>query len=574
MIDVMDIGGAFLAQHDAAFLESPYKPLLIFLSFVPWAWLISVKLEKDASFFHLNATAWTSIHLACGALALASMLFVPIFWVGWPLGLILMAAPILVYWQYRNQRVPEAQRLRLTTESLAERLEQKKLARAAREAAIQFTSPSGESLAVPLKDDPLYPIHMLAEDLVGISRDARATSLEILVGKTGAQVAHIVDGVRYKRDPLTADMALKVVDYLKKCAGLDLEDRRRRQTAVFGMRGSEASTELVATTAGSSSGLLFRIEFDRTKRLSRPFDGLGLLPSQLEALAPLTQTHERHGIVLIGAPPGHGLSTSMYSFLARHDAYTSNIKSLEREVLLELAGVDHVEWDPTNPDVDYATHLQSLLRRDPDVIMISFVKDAETARIATEPGMQGPLLYVPQRAGSVAEQIREWVKQVGDVKRATRALRAVVNQRLLRSLCPHCRQPYQPTAENLRKLGLAAGSVKQLFRPGGKVQIKNRIENCPVCGGSGYLGQVGAFEVFVVDDEARRLLQTGDLKAALAHARRNKMIYLQEAALSKVASGETNIEEVVRVTAPRPAAEPGGGQTRGAQSLGAGAGSG
>jgi type II secretory ATPase GspE/PulE/Tfp pilus assembly ATPase PilB-like protein len=240
----------------------------------------------------------------------------------------------------------------------------------------------------------------------------------------------------------------------------------------------------------------------------------------------------------------------MYSILARHDAYTSNIKTLEREVQLNIDGVDHVQWDPTNPDIDYATNLQSILRRDPDLVSISFIKDADTARIVTEPGMQGPLIYVPQRSATIVEQIREWVKQVGDVKRAGRALRAVTNQRLLRSLCANCRQSYQPTEEQLKKLNLPAGKVNQLYRAGGKVQVKNKIENCPVCAGSGYLGQTGIFEVLVLDDEARRLLMSGDLKAVLAHARRNKMIYLQEAALAKVAAGDTTIEEVVRVTAP------------------------
>jgi type II secretory ATPase GspE/PulE/Tfp pilus assembly ATPase PilB-like protein len=142
------------------------------------------------------------------------------------------------------------------------------------------------------------------------------------------------------------------------------------------------------------------------------------------------------------------------------------------------------------------------------------------------------------------------VKIVGDLKSATRPLRAVVNQRLLRKLCPNCRQAYQPSAEQLKKLSLPAKNVTELFRPGGKVQVKNKIENCPVCGGTGYLGQTGIFEVFVTDSESRKHLEAGDLKAALNHARRNKMIYLQEAALSKVASGETTIEEVVRVTTP------------------------
>ncbi len=170
--------------------------------------------------------------------------------------------------------------------------------------------------------------------------------------------------------------------------------------------------------------------------------------------------------------------------------------------------------------------------------------------MATDPGMYGPLLYVPLVADTIVDEIRIWVKLVGDVKQATKGLRAVTNQRLLRTLCPNCRQAYQPSPEQLKKLNLPSDRAKQLYRSSGKVQVKNKIENCPVCGGTGYLGQTAAFEVFLVDDEARKMLGAGDLKGALAHARRHKMIYLQEAALSKVLNGETTIEEVIRVTAP------------------------
>ena len=183
-------------------------------------------------------------------------------------------------------------------------------------------------------------------------------------------------------------------------------------------------------------------------------------------------------------------------------------------------------------------------------MLLSQITDNDTPRIAAEPGLKGPMIYIPQRAGSTAEQIREWVKRVGDLKMASATLRAVSNQRLLRTLCPNCRQPYQPTPEQLKKMGLPADRVKQLYRASGKVQVKNKIENCPVCGGTGYLGQTGAFEVMIVDDAARKALVAGDLKSALSHARRNKMIYLQEAALSKIVSGETSIEEVIRVTSP------------------------
>lgn len=541
-----------LAQSSAVFLLSWVKAILILLPFIPWAWLVSTKLEKDARYFHLNVKMWNGIYLASAAAALAVMLLIPgtvhIFWITWPLGILILAAPLMAYLHLRNQQVPESKRFTISAETLTSKLDARKQARASRDAAIQFTDASGKPRDMPLKEQPLHEVHMLAEDLIGPSLAARATRVELAVSPSGCVVSQTIDGVRYKREPFPVEAAIRLIDYLKDIAGLDVEDRRRQQAGDFKLSGPNGLVEVRAVTAGSSNSQLIRLEFDRANRLVKPFDALGLLPNQMEALSALDESHNRHGVVLIGAPSGHGLSTTAYSLLSRHDAYTSNIKTLEHDVEVLLDGVDHVEWDPTNPEIDYATNLQSILRRDPDIVLVSKDLDTDAARVVIEPGMQGPLIYVPLVSPSVAEQIRQWVKMVGDVKQAVKPLRIVMNQRLLRSLCPSCRQGYQPSTEQLRKLGLPEGKVSQLYRPSGKVQVKNRIENCPVCGGTGYLGQTGAFEVMTVDDEGRNILATGDLKAALAHARRNKMIYLQEAALSKVISGETSIEEVIRVT--------------------------
>ena len=116
---------------------------------------------------------------------------------------------------------------------------------------------------------------------------------------------------------------------------------------------------------------------------------------------------------------------------------------------------------------------------------------------------------------------------------------------------------FTPTPEQLKRLSLPASKVTELHKAGGKIEIKGKVENCQICHGSGYLGLTAAFEVLSVDAEIRQVLGTGDLKAALALARRNKMIYLQEAAMSKVVSGETSVEEVVRVTTPAKEAKKG-----------------
>ncbi|MHC4968729.1 MAG: ATPase, T2SS/T4P/T4SS family, partial [Planctomycetota bacterium] len=404
---------AVLLATSSAFLVSFYKPLLMFLTFLPWLWLISSKLDKDALYFHLNRHLYNAIYMGAAVAALAAMLLVPIFWVGWPLGAVILFAPVYAYWQIRNREVPESQRFLLTGDSIAERLTRAKRRRAAKAASLEFKDPQGNLHTAPPRDEPGFAVHMAAEDLILPALAARATRVDLAVGASGNVVAHTVDGVRYKLAPLPTESALPLVDYLKALGCLDVEDRRRWQTADVRMSGPAGNTWLTVITAGSSAGQELRLIFDRANQVQKPFDGLGLLPGQLEALSVFQEMEDRHGLVLFGAPAGQGLTTTGYSLVGRHDAYTSNIKTLEHEILAELDGVDQLQWDPSNPDVDYATNLQSILRRDPDVVLISEKIDKETARAAAEPGVRGPLMYVPQRAASVTEQLQQWAKIVG-----------------------------------------------------------------------------------------------------------------------------------------------------------------
>lgn len=531
-----------------------WKAILILLPFAGWAWLVSTKLDKDARYYHLDVNMWNGCQVGAAVAGLAVMLLIPgtihIFWITYPIGLLVLATPTLVYWKIRNQRVPASKRFYLTSDAIRSALDKRQEKRAQRAALIHFTDAEGQVRKSPEKESPLQVVHALVEEILSPALESRATRIELQAKPNGTSIVQTIDGVRTKREPIPTEQGVQVIDYLKDIAGLDVDDRRRQQKGRFKLRIHDDTKKVAAVTAGSSSGQLLRMDFDRESQLSKPYDGLGLLPSQMETLSTLYDPSDRHGIVLLGAPSGHGLTTSLYGFLSRHDAYTSNIKTLEREVELQLDGVDHTEHDQATAESDFATNLQSILRRDPDVVMLSHLEDAQTARVASEPGLDGPLLYVPLRSNSIEDQIQQWVTQVGDIKQAIKPLRAVINQRLLRGLCPHCRQPFTPSAEQLKKLNLPANKVQQLYRATGQVQVKNKVEVCPVCKGTGYLGQLAVFEVFYLDDEARKLLINKDLKGARAHARRNKMIYLQEAALSKVLSGETTLEEVMRIFAP------------------------
>ena len=193
-----------LGEHVTAFLLSFYKPVLMLAVFIPWAWLISSKLDKDARFFYLNHRMWNGIHLACGVAAIAVMLIGAIgwwFWLGWPLGAMVLLTPVLVYWKVRNNSVPENAKFALTGQSIAERMQARRLQRAARAATITFIDSDGNARDVPGKDDPLSEIHILSEDLFAPALAARASRLEMSVGRDGVQIMQTIDGLTYRRKP-------------------------------------------------------------------------------------------------------------------------------------------------------------------------------------------------------------------------------------------------------------------------------------------------------------------------------------------------------------------------------------
>ncbi|MGA1517489.1 MAG: GspE/PulE family protein [Phycisphaerales bacterium] len=543
------------AQADTAFLMSVVKPVLLVASIIPYAWVVSSKLEPDTRYFHFNVALWNGLFLGAGIAALAAVVLIPIFWVGWPVAILLLAGTLFGYWQYRDARVPEERKYRPFSGEFKEKMEARRAKRGIAKAQISFVGAGGEVRNVPGKDDPLLPVHLRVEELLVPALERRASRIDIAPTRSGIAASCLIDGVRTNLAALSAEESQAIVDYVKAQAGLDVQDRRRRQEADFSLNGPTGAATLTLATSGSSAGQTLRIDFNRRDRLSRPYESLGLLDAQRAVLDPLAEVHDRHGVVLVAAPSGQGLTTTGYSLLSRHDAFTCNIKTLEKKVELRLDGIDHVEWDASNPSLPFATQLQSILRRDPDIVMVGDTGEANAQATAATQGLYGPLVYVLMQQPGVASAITEWCRAVGDLKVAVKPLRAVVTQRLVRTLCPNCKQPFQPPPEQLKKLGIPERAAGRIHRAVGKIQpARNRIEDCPVCQGSGYLGQIAVFEVLPVTEEIRKHLFEGDLKAAMAEARRHKMLLLPEAALAKVVSGDTSLEEFARVFAPKPAA--------------------
>ncbi|MDZ4831846.1 MAG: ATPase, T2SS/T4P/T4SS family [Phycisphaerae bacterium] len=543
------------AQSTTFWLISPIKPLLILAALLPYMW-VATKIEGDTRKFLLPVTIWNAVLMVVAVLAVVAALFIPIFWIGWPVMVLLLGGTLWAYWQYRDKQVPEHAKFKLGTSDITKKMDARRAKKALADSELRFLDQRNKSVPVPLRDAPEFPIHLVVESLIGPALERRASRLELTAG-TGTQPAvpsQMIDGVRYKSEPLSPNDANAAIDYLKKITGLDIQDRRRRQTAEFKVEGPTRNAAGSLAVWGSNIGQSLRIDFDRVKGLQVPFASLGLLPPQLDALKALADPARRHGIVLVSGSPSQGLTTTAYSLIARHDAYTSNIKTLEKHVDFQLEGIDHNQFNAANQALDFATSLQSILRRDPDVVYVADVSDPNVGRIASNPGLQGPLIYVGIPADSIAAAVSDWFRAVGDLKAASKGLVAVTHQRLIRKVCEACRQPLQPTPDLLKKLGVPQGKTVNLFRQNGKVQVKNRVENCPVCQGLGYFGMTACFEVLMIDESMRSMLAEGDFKAAYAHARREgKLIMLQEAALAKVRDGITTVDELARVfPSPKP----------------------
>ena len=312
-----------------------------------------------------------------------------------------------------------------------------------------------------------------------------------------------------------------------------------------------SSATLKLNTSGSKSGMRMSIIFNPAEAVRRKVDALGLLEPQLKLLKDWANELEHvGGVVLLSAPADNGRTTMSYSIMRLHDAYTSNIQSVEYEIEDALEGIKQIVWDSSVEGPDFATTVRSTLRRDPDIVTLCDLPDVETAQNIAASDLERTRVYLCLRTDAALKAIQTYVQAVGDPKLAAKGLRGVVACKLVRVLCGNCKVPYQPTPDMLKKLGLPQGKVGELFKKGGQVLVRNKPEVCSVCGGVGYSGQTGCFGVFPLGNEEKALIVEGDWNGLRAMMRKNGLPSVQQSALRKAVMGITSIEEVTRITAP------------------------
>lgn len=529
---------------DAVMLMSIARPLTVVVVVGMWAWIVS-NCDKDLNYFFLHRRIWNAVQIAAGILAFFLWLLLPYFWVvGLPLTLLIIGSAIGGYIYYRNSRVSKAEKWRCSLESFRRFIGEMQSRQAQTKATVTLLSADNAPLEVPSGDTPQAKAHELFQDMVDYAIPRGADLIEVAIDAKRTRVSVRIDGVRFSQPDMETPLALALMDYLKGAADFDLTEHRRKQDGFVKFDTQHYGRhEFGVTTLGSTQGRSMILSVDPRKQASIPFEELGLLDSQREHLAKVLDDVGK--IVIISSPSNHGQTSTLYSFLQRHDPYTQSVWTYEDDIPFEIEGVSH-ERIPVDASAETINkHLTTMFRRDPQVIYFGRVPDELTAKtvINGEPEVR---IYLGMRKSDTLSALRQWVSVAGDVGRASRHLGAIVSQRLVRKLCPTCRTPYTPDAAAMKKLNLPAKRVTRLYKASGQVLVNRKPQECETCHGRGYSGRTGAFEVIILDDEARRMIKTKQIDKLRSYLRKQKTLWLQEAALAKVLDGTTDIKEITR----------------------------
>ncbi len=345
-----------------------------------------------------------------------------------------------------------------------------------------------------------------------------------------------VDGIMQQIETLPISAQPPVTSRLKLMAKLDIGEKRLPQDGrieyTLGKRKIDMRVSTLPGVHGES--VVLRI-LDRSDILVG-LDKLGMPEQVLEIYEGLIR--QPHGMILVTGPTGSGKTTTLYATLEKISTTELKMITVEDPVEYQLEGITQIQVN-SKIGLDFASGLRSIVRQDPDVIMIGEIRDHETASIAIESALTGHLVFSTLHTNDAAGSISRLQDMGVEPYLISSSLLAVQAQRLVRENCQACTKAHEITEVEAGLLGIARNEIAQIYRG----------EGCTHCGGTGYRGRIGLYELLLISDGIRHLINTGaDATTIRKKAIEEGMITLRQDALSKLTSGLTTVEEVVRVT--------------------------
>jgi general secretion pathway protein E len=550
---------ALLAQVPVGGYISLWKVLVAVVVLLAWSKLLTW-IDKDAEAAHLPRIAINVGLFSAGILAWLLFFLLPTFLVALSALVVLILCSVAVYFFMRHQKVGLGDLSSIFKNWLRGMFSKEKVV-VAGPGQVMLYNKAGAAMPAPTAEDPDRPAYEAVQMVLTDPLQKNAERIDVLPAEGAWGIRYFVDGVSYSGGSINKNDAGAAVTYMKRMAGLDMNEKRKPQSTGMKITIDGQRRDLKLTTAGSTAGEQMSIQVDPKKRQNLKIEELGMSNDQLETLS--NSIGENQGLVLVSAPKQQGLTTLLYAILRAHDAFLSRILTIERSNDHDLEGITQNRLPPGSSPADEAKMAIWVTSQEPDVLMISEVQDPKSAQALMKFAGTGKRVYVGMRAGSALDALAAWRKIVGDDALAVKSLKMVISSRVLRKLCMACKVGYTPDPQTLRKLNMDPDKISKLYQARTE-PLRDQKGNpvpCEFCKELRFFGRTGVYEILTVDDDVRQIIQSGgsanQLKAVF---RKQRSPYLQEQALALVENGDTSIQEVLRVmragepAKPKPAA--------------------
>ncbi len=394
--------------------------------------------------------------------------------------------------------------------------------------------PSGHDLLDDAANEP--PIIKLVHLLFSIAVKDRASDIHIQPLEKDLRVRYRIDGLLYDTytPPKRAQNA--IVSRIKVMAGLDVAEKRLPQDGRIKVRAADKDIDVRVSIIPSAYGeqVVMRL-LDRGGALIS-LDSVGMNPDLEKQIVSLITRPQ--GVFLVTGPTGSGKTTTLYAMLQHINTPEKNILTVEDPVEYILDGIGQIQVNQ-KIQLDFARALRSFLRQDPDVIMVGEVRDEETARIAVQAALTGHLVFSTLHTNDSASALTRLIDMGIEPYLLTSSVTAILAQRLVRRICPHCREVYEPTELERQLLHDYIDITHMVYKGKG----------CPECLNTGYLGRIGVFELLTMTSRIRQMVQGKTSSEEIkAEAVKDGMVTLRQDGINRILAGDTTVSEIVRVT--------------------------
>ncbi len=389
------------------------------------------------------------------------------------------------------------------------------------------------------------PIIKIIDTLIEYAYENRSSDIHIEPLEDRTQVRFRIDGVLHNVLTLPKSIHGLIVTRIKVLANLRTDEHFAAQDGKFIVKPNKEQFDIrisiVPVTEGEN--IVMRLLAEKARRFS--LEELGLSKEGLKKVK--AAIRKPYGMILSTGPTGCGKTTTLYAILKILNKPEVNIATIEDPVEYDIQGVSQIQVNPQT-DLTFSKGLRSIVRQDPDIIMVGEIRDEETADIAINSATTGHLVLSTMHANTAATNLVRLIEMGIEPFLVASSVNVIISQRLVRKICMKCRESYEVTKKDLQKSGIPKNLIENFLREGKKVRVY-RGKGCKSCNGTGYTGRTGIFEVLEMEDNIKKLvMEKANSDQIQDKAIENGMVTMIEDGIKKVLRGQTTIEEIIRVT--------------------------